>query len=180
MTNEERDEFLSQIDNDLDIENIHRELKALSKVDAKQIVDAMSERKIDLNVSVRRFQEDYIADYIEFLWDISKTSFWKHVIISLSIENGLLWSDNMFHFERLCDTKLPEDVWYAVMDFAVNADDDNKQDLDTIACVIRAQCLKFNREKSLRGFIRSCPKESWEITTKRIDKMIITPCTYSF
>ncbi len=63
-------------------ENLHEELKVLQPEDSKKIVESMTDSEIFQKVNARRFQEDYIADYLEYLWEISETAFWKHVNIS--------------------------------------------------------------------------------------------------
>lgn len=65
-------------------ENLHHELQELPLQEAKWIVENMTDSEIFSKVNNRRFQEDYIADYIEYLWTISPIAYWKHIIASLS------------------------------------------------------------------------------------------------
>lgn len=83
-------------------ENLHHELQELPLQEAKWIVENMTDSEIFSKVNNRRFQEDYIADYIEYLWTISPIAYWKHIIASLSPNIGALWSDNMSHFRKKC------------------------------------------------------------------------------
>ena len=46
-------------------ENLHHELQELPLQEAKWIVENMTDSEIFSKVNNRRFQEDYIADYIE-------------------------------------------------------------------------------------------------------------------
>ena len=91
-------------------EDLHYGLKELTTDDAKNIVESMTEDEIWRKVNNRRFQEDYIADYLEYLWGISENSFWKHIEKTLDIDQDLLWSDNMFHFEKLCQERIPDNI----------------------------------------------------------------------
>lgn len=71
-------------------ENLHHELQELPLQEAKWIVENMTDSEIFSKVNNRRFQEDYIADYIEYLWTISPIAYWKHIIASLSPNIGAL------------------------------------------------------------------------------------------
>ena len=108
-------------------ENLHHELQELPLQEAKWIVENMTDSEIFSKVNNRRFQEDYIADYIEYLWTISPIAYWKHIIASLSPNIGALWSDNMSHFRKMCTIKIPVDVLHAVLSFAISHDDKNRQ-----------------------------------------------------
>jgi len=51
-------------------EDVHEGLKKLKPVDSKKIIESLDKTEIYSLVNVRHCQEDYIADYIEYLWDI--------------------------------------------------------------------------------------------------------------
>jgi len=108
-------------------ENLHHALEELQPEDAKKIVESMTDNEIYRKVNNRRFQEDYIADYLAYLWDISESSFWKHVKTTLDVNQDLLWSENMFHFEKLCSENIPNDVLVAVIKYAVECPENQKQ-----------------------------------------------------
>jgi hypothetical protein len=76
-------------------ENFHNALEELQPADAKKIVESMTDVEIYSKVNNRKFQEDYIADYLEYLWDISESSFWKHLKTTLDVHHHLLWSDKI-------------------------------------------------------------------------------------
>lgn len=178
MNKEQRVKYLKDIENQYDIEGIHRGLEALSKDVAREILEEMNSERIHMNVNLRNCQEDYIADYLEYLWDISKPSFWKHVIESLNTTVGLLWSDNMFYMRVLCDHRLPLDVWDAIMSFALDAEQGS--DIDAIGYVVRSQCEKFGMEDSFRSYIQKCPLNLITENNRRLNDILSTTCKYSF
>lgn len=161
-------------------ENLHDALKELQPEDAKKIVESMTEDEIYRKVNNRRFQEDYIADYLEYLWDISEDSFWKHVKITLDVNQNLLWSDNMFHFKMLCSKNIPNDVLTAVIKYAVDCSENEKQDLDTIGCVIKAQAKDFGRLGEIKKHISFLDKDKQVLAEIRINEMIKCECIYTF
>jgi len=161
-------------------ENLHHDLEKLQSEDAKKIVESMNNTEIYQKVNIRRFQEDYIADYLEYLWEISENSFWKHVKVTLDIDKGILWSDNIFHFEKLCNEKIPNDVLVAVLDFAVGCDDKFKPDIEAIGCVIKAQVEEFDRLSEITNYISLLTKEDQDDANTRINEMINCKCNYQF
>ncbi|MCF7805108.1 MAG: hypothetical protein K9N46_04490 [Candidatus Marinimicrobia bacterium] len=161
-------------------ENLHHALKELQLEDAKKIVESMTDDEIYSKVNNRRFQEDYIADYIEFLWDISESSFWKHVKTTLDVDQHLLWSDNMFHFKMLCSERIPNDVLIAVIKYAVECPGNQKQNLETIGCVIKAQAKDFGRLDEIKKNILLLEKDKQVLAETRIKEMIECECNYKF
>jgi len=161
-------------------EDMHHDLKELSVDDAKKIVDTLDENEIYDKVNIRQFQEDYIADYIEYLWNISESSFWKHVKTIFNLEVGILWSDNMFYFQKLCDEKIPDEVLNEIMNYIAYCTQENNQDLDAIGCAIKSQVNKFNRKKDIKNCISKYPEPIKEIATKRIEDMLKNKCKDDF
>jgi hypothetical protein len=153
-------------------ETLHHELEKLNPKDAKIIVESMTDEEIDGKVNARLHQQDYIVDYIEFLWEISETAFWRHVAISLDVESGILWGDHMPHLEKMCEVSIPNNVLKAVIDLVVRCEESNKQDLYAIGCVIRAQVKKFDRLGEINKYIESLDLDEQTIAKKRIPEMI--------
>ncbi len=163
-------------------EDLHHSLEELQPEVAKTIVESMTESEIYRKVNNRQFQEDYIADYLEFLWDISENAYWRHVKSTLNLEHGILWGDHMSHFEKMCDNKIPDDVLKAVLDFAVSVEvkDNYKQDFEAIGCVVKAQVEKFERLKEVKKYISSLSKDKQVLANSRINEMIKCDCNYYF
>lgn len=161
-------------------ENLHDSLKELQQEDAKKIVESMTDHEIYMKVNNRTFQEDYIADYLEYLWDISEDSFWKHVKTTLDVNQNLLWSDNMFHFKMLCFENIPNDVLNAVIKYAVECSENEKQDLDAIGCVIKAQVTDYGKLGEIKKYISLLDKDKQVLANARIAEMIKCECSYTF
>jgi len=161
-------------------ENMHLELEELPDEDAKIIVDSMSEEEIFQKVNHRKFQEDYIADYIEYLWDVSEEAYWKHIKVSLYSDEGigLLWSSNMSHLEKMCDVEVPEDVFQAVLVFVLEST--NKQDLDALSDVIKAQVNSFSKFDEIKLFSKKIGEEFKESFLEKINSMLNAESIYEF
>lgn len=169
-----------EIDDCVDIEEIHKILKGLSTTESKIIVESFTNGKTYANVSLRHFQEDYIADYLEYLWEISEESFWKHVKSIPSFTKGLLWSSNMFYIERMINCPIPDNVWKMVLKFALHRNENQQQDLNAIGCVIKSQANRFGRKKEIFDEIAKMSLHIQKRSTERINKMLNDSCNYSF
>ena len=161
-------------------EELHHELMNMNPNDARKIVESMSNKEIYSKVNIRRFQEDYIADYIEFLWDISKSAYWRHVIVSLDPKVGALWGDNMKHFEKMCNTKIPLEVLDAVLNFAIQNKESDKQGLEAIGCVIKAQIDKFGRIADIKSYISKLHIDDQKLAKEKIFEYTKKECNYIF
>ncbi len=180
MNNKELIKKKNQLLNEDWTEDLHHGLQKLEPECAKQIVESMDDSEIYSKINIRHCQEDYIADYLDYLWEISKLAYWKNVIISLDVEVGILWSDNMSYFERLCNNIIPDDVLKAVFDFAIDSEKDSHQDLDAIGCVIKAQVEKFGRMDIIKKYISDLNNDVQDFANKRVFSMINQTCKYTF
>ncbi|MDP2947636.1 MAG: hypothetical protein Q8N88_05990, partial [Nanoarchaeota archaeon] len=84
------------------------------------------------------------------------------------------------HFEKLCNVKIPDDVLKTVLDFAIESEKALKQDIEAIACVIKAQAEKFGRMSEIKNYIYLLDKDKQIIADKRIKEMINCRCNYTF
>lgn len=161
-------------------ENLHQSLQDFHPDVAQKIVDSMDDDEIYVKVNYRRTQEDYIANYLAFLWDISKEAFWKHIVISLDPEIGILWGSSMPHFEKMCRNRIPEEVLEVVILFLINDVNKFEQDTEAIGCVLRAQAKRFNRLDEIKNYVRSLniPEETEIIN--QIEQLVETEPGYSF
>lgn len=178
MTEKEKNEIRKNLLKEHWVEDRHHILEELPIEDSKEIVEAFEDYEIDLNVNVRQSQEDYIADYLKFLWEISEESFWNHVKTSINTEVGLLWSDNMFYFDQLCEIKIPSDVLQVVLEFAINGENNSGQDNELIGCIIKAQVNNHSRMSEIEGFISFLNEDERESATKIISELIKCKCSY--
>ncbi|MFW0739248.1 hypothetical protein [Flavobacterium sp. T12S277] len=161
-------------------ETLHHSLRDLHPDVARRIVDTMDDSEIYVKVNHRRTQEDYIADYLNYLWDISEEAFWKHIIISLDPEVGILWGSYMPHFEKICRNRIPEEVLEAVILFLINDVNKYKQDTDAIGCVLRAQAKRFNRADEIKNYVRSLNLQEETQILNQIEQLIETEPGYYF
>jgi hypothetical protein len=161
-------------------EELHQALIELGPSNAKKIVDSMTFDEIYSKVNLRNRQQDYIAEYLDFLWEISESAYWKHLIITLDLKIGFLWADDMLHFEKLCNTKIPEDVLEAVLDFAIGVEikENYTQDFEIIACVVKAQAEKFDRIDDINKYISELSNDIQESAKSKITRMINCECQY--
>lgn len=163
-----------------DTEDFHHSLEELRPGEAEQIVESMTDTEIYSKVNNRMFQQDYIADYIEYLWDISKTSFWKHVKATLAIDQDLLWSDNVFHFKMLCSKDIPDDVFESVMDYAIECSEGEEQNFETIGCIIKAQAGHIGGLDKINAFVSRLAEEKQGAASERMKKLLVCECGYNF
>lgn len=123
-------------------ENYHLSLKDMNEEDAIKDVESMSHEEIDYKVNMRRCQEDYISDYLEYLWEISPKSFWEHILVMFSGESEVLISDNMKFVSILCNEVAPKEVISAIVKYTIDADlqrDTESLDEDILSEIIQEQ-----------------------------------------
>lgn len=178
MDKKEREELKHDLINRHWTEELHLGLQEIDEEDAIKIVESMTEEEINYKVNLRRFQQDYIADYLEFLWEISETSFWEHVKATFNENVGLLWSDNMFYFEKLCYENIHSSMLMVVVEYIGNCADEEKQDLELLGCIIKSQVEGFNRLAEIKNIISSLPGKNAQIAKRRVTELINKPCHY--
>ena len=180
MTNDEiikkKDELMSEHWT----ENLHHSLQDLHPDVAKKIIDSMDDDEIYVKVNHRKFQEDYIVDYLNYLWEINEEAFWRQLIISLDPEVGVVWGSYMPHFEKMCKNRIPEEVLEAVILFLINDTQKIEQDIEAIGCVLRAQAKRFNRLDEIKNYVFSLNLEEEKDIINQIEQLIETPPSYSF
>jgi hypothetical protein len=166
------------------IENMQRSLEEMPLEVAKQIIDSMTEKEIYVRVSKRQMQEDYIADYINFLWDVSRDSFWKHVSATFDIKEGLLWGGDMLYIEKICDNEIPSNILEKIIEFWINYrtvfPGQYEQDIDGLACILKAQCIRFNRKAEILAYIGIKYPQDLASYQEQLDLFINKDCHYTF
>jgi hypothetical protein len=158
-------------------ESLHDALKELDLKDSKKIVESMTDTEIYSKVNIRTHQEDYIADYLEYLWDISKIAFWKHVKMTFNLEKGLLWSDNLYYLETMCRVSIPKDVLIAVIEFMIGCEDGD-QDNDLLVCILKAQVELFDRLGEINEYINKLDLKKQVIADSKIQQLLQKKCDY--
>jgi len=150
-------------------ENLQHALEKLPKEEARQIVESMNKREIYSKVNNRKYQEDYIADYLEYLWKISESAYWKHVCATFDKQEGFLWGGYLWHLEKMCHIAIPSFVLKGVLDFILNS---KGTDFEAVACIIKAQVIRFNRLEEINQYISALSKEQQDYMNKTIKEMI--------
>lgn len=182
MDNEELKKVKKELMKPYWTEELHHCLEDLQPEDARKIVESMTHTEVYRKVNNRRFQEDYISDYLEYLWKISESAYWRHLIVTLDTTVGLLWGGDMPHFEKMCTSEIPAEVLKAVLNFAFRCDvkEDYTQDFEAIGCVVKAQVERFGRINEIKKYISSLNENLQESANKKILEMIKCRCNYTF
>ena len=160
-------------------ESLHHELIEMPPQKANQVIDAMTDREVEAKVNNRRFQEDYIMDYLMFLWSINKPAFWRQLKATFRPGLEVLWGDDMLHFEVMCTNKIPKDVFNSILELAISIGDPSHQDYKAIGCVISAQVRKFNGGHLIEKFIRSRIAGNRDVS-RQLTPFIDCKCEYTF
>jgi len=152
-------------------EEFQEGLEELDQGDAKKIVESMTEEEIDRKVNTRNYQEAYISDYLEYIWELSETSFWKQVEATFN-EDKLLFSDNDFYLEKICREKIPESLMSVIIQYMAFCDEDDSTDLDLLSDMINSQIKNFNRLEEIKINISYLPEDKQDRALVRLDEMI--------
>jgi hypothetical protein len=137
------------------VEERHDFLKSMPPEDAKSLVDSLDGYEIEANVNYRRFQEDYIADFLEYLWALSKASFWKHIATALEHPDGLIFSDNMGYLKIIKEERMPKYVFKRLL-IAIrrmltkNVDELSIINLELELLVDIINCKLYNHKEAVR------------------------------
>lgn len=168
-----------QIKSERSIETIHHKIMDLPREEAVELVDLFTNNRVFRNVNVRGQQEDYIAEYLYYLWKISPASFWRHIKSLLNPARDLLWGSDMDYMVIMARNRMPDDVWKKVIEFATQSNI-WEQDKDAMASLLQAQCKRFNRREELDKIINSYPKTRKQAAKERIDELMKAPINYRF
>ena len=131
------------------VEERHDFLKALPLKEQKELVDSLSPDDIDENVNWRRFQEQYICDYIDYLWEISKGSFWKHIATSLKNPEGLIPGENDFTITIIKTERMPKYVFRQLLKALERLVQNSSGLIDSYFCEMHAEivCSKLSNPR---------------------------------
>lgn len=102
-------------------EERHHFLEKLSPEVAHNLLKLLDKDDLEIIVNHRKFQQDYIGDYLSYLWNLDEDSFWKHLGKTFESEEGLLIYDNNVHIEIMCAYDMPQEAWLQLLDSLLNA-----------------------------------------------------------
>jgi len=179
MTNDEIIKKKEELMSEQWTEDLHHSLQDFHPDVARKIIDSMGHSDIYLKVNLRTCQEDYIADYLEYLWEISEEAYWRHISISLDPEVGFLWSDNMSHLKRLCTSRIPEDILMAVLIFLIDDEKKFQQDTEAIGYILKSQVEKFDRLEEIISFIKCLKLKDENDIINQVEELIKKDPTYN-
>ncbi len=178
----ELEEIKKSLLNEYWTENFHEGLKEIGNKKAKIIVESMNSNDIYKKVNFKRSQQDYIADYLEYLWEISENSFWKHVEILFQDDKELLISDNMFYHKKLCNERIPVNILQKVVDYIryYQREDNDRFDyeFDILADIIIMQVKNYQRLDEINNIISSYPIDVQRDMNKKITQILALETTF--
>ena len=137
------------------VEDRHKYLESLPIEDETKLVDSFSANEIDMNVNYRRFQEQYICDYIDYLWQVSKRAFWKHIAVSLKDEEGLIPSESDFTVNIMETERMPKYVFKPLVKALERLVSKHKDPINDYFCELHAEiiCCKLS-DKTEQGRLK--------------------------
>ena len=102
-------------------EDKHDYLESLPDELAAQIVGKISEDTMRSIMTFRHRQQDYIGDYLEYLWNLdgSEPAYWDHITAMFESEEGLLIADTTEHMHVMESYEMPIETWNAMLDSIV-------------------------------------------------------------
>ncbi|MFG0859794.1 hypothetical protein, partial [Pseudomonas sp. CJQ_13] len=105
-------------------EDKHDYLTTVSPEVAKAILALLTPDDIDRIVNVRRFQADYIGDYLEFISDLDEAIYWAHLEKTFEAEEGFLLYDGDAHIAVMEEKQIPMSLWNLLIDNFLTIEDD--------------------------------------------------------
>jgi len=96
---EQRHNYISELDEDI----------------SRRVTEALLPEQILILVNYRTFQEDYIGDYLEYLWDVSELAFWRHIEQTFLSTDGMLMYDGFNMHNILKSYDMPISVWICLL-----------------------------------------------------------------
>ncbi len=130
-------------------EDKHKMLLSLPLSTSRHLLQSLDPDEIVWMVNARRFQEDYIGDYLRDLWLIDQDSFWEHLVHVFSSEEGLLTYDGEDYVEVICSEDIPESLWTTILKSLLTG---NKraihEDPTGYECELLARIVAFQTEEA--------------------------------
>jgi AcrR family transcriptional regulator len=102
-------------------EDRHKFLMTLPEDVAGKVMRALTPDDLHDTVNRRRYQEDYIGDYLEDVFDIDREVFWEHVGKSFESTEGLLIYDSHNLVSFMSSEPMPVSVWERLLNCMVKA-----------------------------------------------------------
>jgi hypothetical protein len=98
-------------------ENAHQYLEGLEEGTATAVLNALRPEQMYNLVNYRFRQEDYIGDYLEFVWHSSPNAFWRHIEQSFMSDEGMVMYDDDKVHRVLISEDMPLTVWMTLLEY---------------------------------------------------------------
>jgi hypothetical protein len=98
-------------------EDAHQYLEQLQEDTAIRVLEALLPEQMFSLVNYRSRQEDYIGDYLTYVWGASPDAFWRHIEQTFTSEEGLLMCDRTDIDDVLTSEDMPVAVWMTLLRF---------------------------------------------------------------
>lgn len=92
-------------------------LEELPVLVAAKILESLLPEQMEIIVNYRFRQQDYIGDYLMYVWNLSPQAFWCHIAQTFKSEEGMLVYDSHDVQHILLSLDMPLDVWITLLDF---------------------------------------------------------------
>ena len=98
-------------------EDAHHYLEGLPEDTAIRVLEALHPEQMFSLVNYRSRQEDYIGDYLTYVWEASPDAFWRHIEQTFMSEEGLLMCDRTDVDDVLTSVDMPVAIWMTLLRF---------------------------------------------------------------
>lgn len=112
---DETREALAQFRSEDWTEDRHKYLMSLRPDLARKLLKSLTPDDLSDTVNRRRFQEDYIGDYLEDVFDIDREVFWEHIGKTFESGEGLLIYDSHNLVSFMSSEPMPVAVWQRLL-----------------------------------------------------------------
>lgn len=97
-------------------EERHHFLESLSPEVAKALLSVLDPEDLEVIVNARRFQQDYIGDYLAYLSELDEDIYWEHLGKTFESSEGLLIYDDDAHIRAMESRDMPMKTWRQLLD----------------------------------------------------------------
>ncbi|SOY39770.1 conserved hypothetical protein [Cupriavidus taiwanensis] len=96
-------------------EEAHEYLMTLEEETARRVMEGLNDAQIHKLVNFRQFQQNYISDYLQYVWKSSAEAFWQHIARTFISEEGMLMCELEEIDEMLTSIDMPTGVWATLL-----------------------------------------------------------------
>lgn len=91
-------------------------LETLSREVARALLKTLGPDDLEIIVNHRRFQNDYIGDYLVYLSQLDQDIYWEHLGKTFESDEGLLIYDDSAHIDAMVYGDMPMKAWMQLLD----------------------------------------------------------------